>query len=228
MSNIFSFKRLWKAMKCEISLSWLQLALSYALISIGLIVFTKRPNEPDGIFLLMISLIVLYYMASHVLSNLDHKPRRIQFLTLPATNFEKFTARFILYCLIPAIMVIAVLQIAFWIEPNTASFLQNDSIPIMAILLIFLFTTTMAIVFLGGCVFNRYEGIKTIIALMAMAILVICFRNSINFYPLKALSIMPEEQLDLIITAYQITLCAITITIGYWAFKHKTINDKTI
>lgn len=192
MNDIFSFKRFAKVlradfqlMKCGI-LVYLCL-LIVAILMISLIISKISSNSFLQLYIYnVVSIVPIWILASLTFGNINDKGSRILYLTLPASNIEKFLSRLTVFVLIPAaIMLIFVflnydffkyyvftfgrVETADWMNYYTDSY-NSTTLYLKAA---FLITMSIApIMMLGSLLFNQYVFVK--IGTIYVALLLIC------------------------------------------------------
>ncbi len=102
-NNIFSLKRLCKLVKTDLSTAWIWYAIFvgiiviYNVITYSNLIHGHHYNQLSHLFVAWIALVI----AGQAFCDISGKGRRINYLTLPATNAEKLASRLLVYMIFP-------------------------------------------------------------------------------------------------------------------------------
>lgn len=104
-NNIFSLKRLCKLVKTDLSTAWIWYAIFVGIIVIyNVITYSNLIDGYQNSFLyesyICVACIALV-IAGQAFCDISGKGRRINYLTLPATNAEKLASRLLIYMIFP-------------------------------------------------------------------------------------------------------------------------------
>lgn len=170
MNNWFNIKRFWLVLRHELADSWVEIAIFVGILlvfSFGPSAFFRGGHDSMvaaagfGVTLITATAIVLYYwvLASRLFANIQKTERRIGYLTLPASNAEKFYARLLLYWLLPT-------AIFFFPYPNSG--IHTDSYVLYIILSLLIVEASLAVLF--GTIFRRFGVLLLILFEVALAL----------------------------------------------------------
>ena len=129
MNNWFNIKRFWLVLRHEFAEAWPELAIFAAVFMVIMcwpVVFFKGDAGQTqailgvaGYGVICIGIILYYWiLASRVFANIQRPERKIGYLTLPASNAEKFYSRLLLYWILP-------LAFGFIPYPHTGTAITN-------------------------------------------------------------------------------------------------------
>jgi hypothetical protein len=152
MNKWFNIKRFWLVLRHEFGDAWVEIAIFVGILlvfSIGPSAFFRGGHDAAGFGASLITgtAVVLYYwvLASRLFANIQKTERRIGYLTLPASNAEKFYARLLLYWLLPT-------AIFFFPYPNSG--MHTDIYVAHIILSLLIVEASLAVLF--GTIFRRF------------------------------------------------------------------------
>lgn len=175
MNKWFSIKRFWLVLRHEFANAWIELAVFVAIALASHFVIRMASNY-SGVnaravfYFVFASGYYIYYLvlASQLFANMQSTERRIGFMTLPASNAEKFYARLLLYWFLPTFALFPTGQI-----PATVT--GFITIAFMALLII---ESSLAVLF--GTIFRK-GGLP--ILLLIETVIVISVVIYTNAYP---------------------------------------------
>ena len=170
MNNWFNIKRFWLVLRHEFGDAWVEIAIFVGILlvfSIGPSAFFRGGHDSMvaaagfGVTLITGTAIVLYYwvLASRLFANIQKTERRIGYLTLPASNAEKFYARLLLYWLLPT-------AIFFFPYPNSG--IHTDIFVAHIILSLLIVEASLAVLF--GTIFRRFGFLALILVEAAIVV----------------------------------------------------------
>lgn len=175
MNNWFNIKRFWLVLRHEFANAWIELAVFVAIALVSHFVIKMAPYYTDVkaavLTVAFESGFLIFYLvlASRVFANMQSTERRIGFLSLPASNAEKFYARLLLY----------------WFLPTFAPFFPSGQIPAnvtgfitLAIVAVLIIESSLAVLF--GTIFRK-GGL--LILLLVETVIVISVVIYTNAYP---------------------------------------------
>ncbi|MBR5644664.1 MAG: hypothetical protein IKW77_10810 [Salinivirgaceae bacterium] len=179
MNNWFNIKRFWLVLRHEFANAWIELAIFTGIFSaityIPAFVFRGEVGKMQvilgmvGYGVVCCGILLFYWtLASRVFANIQRPERRIGYLTLPASNAEKFYARLLLYWLLPT-------AIGFMPSP------RGDTIDsAVGCIIVALLITESSLAVLFGTIFRK-GGL--LILLLIETVIVISVVIYTNAYP---------------------------------------------
>ena len=189
MNKWFNIKRFWLVLRHEFADTWHEIAIYAAIYIVSSLIPYAFKNNFNGmaavigvviVNIIRICLVVYYWAtASRLFANIQQPERRIGYLTLPASNAEKFYARLLLYWLLPT-------AIFFFPYPNSG--IHTDSYVLYIILSLLIVESSLAVLF--GTIFRRF-GLLILILVEVVAIVGIVAYIAANERNLDMAWIMP-------------------------------------
>lgn len=169
MNNWFNIKRFWLVLRHEFAGAWLELAIFAAVYLVVMLIPSVLFKGDTGKMQVVLGVvgygviclgILLFYwvLASRLFVNIQKTERRIGYLTLPASNAEKFYARLLLYWFLPT-------AILFFPYPNSG--IHTDSYVLYIILSLIIIESSLAVLF--GTIFRRFGVLLQILFEVVMA-----------------------------------------------------------
>lgn len=170
MNNWFNIKRFWLVLRHEFAGAWLELAI-FAAVYLAVMLIPSVLFKGDagkmqvvlgvvGYGVICLGILLFYWvLASRLFVNIQRPERKIGYLTLPASNAEKFYARLLLYWLLPT-------AIFFFPYPNSG--IHTDSYVLYIILSLIIIEASLAVLF--GTIFRRFGVLLLILLEVALAL----------------------------------------------------------
>lgn len=176
MNNWFNIKRFWLVLRHEFAEAWPELAIFAAVFMVIMcwpVVFFKGDAGQTQVILGVAGYgvicigVVLYYwiLASRVFANIQRPERKIGYLTLPASNAEKFYSRLLLYWILP-------LAFGFIPYPHTGTEITNAWMYFFIVLLLVV-QSSLAVLF--GTIFRKGGLLVLILAEVVLTVALVAY-----------------------------------------------------
>lgn len=176
MNNWFNIKRFWLVLRHEFAEAWPELAIFaavYLVVAFVPIVLFKGDAGQEQVILgpaaygVVCIGIILYYwiLASRVFANIQRPERKIGYLTLPASNAEKFYSRLLLYWILP-------LAFGFIPYPHTGTAI-TDAWIFFFIALLLVVQSSLAVLF--GTIFRKGGLLVLILAEVVLTVALVAY-----------------------------------------------------
>lgn len=179
MKEIFSFKRFAKVLRVDMQLMKRGILIYLCLLIVVTLMISLVISRIGMNMLILsiynvLSIVPMWICASLMFGNINDKGSRILYLTLPASNIEKFLSRLTIFVLIPAaiMFIFAIfnydyfkyyifnfdrIETADWMNYCTESY-NSTTLDLKAAFVIAM--SIVPIMMLGSLLFNRYVFIK--------------------------------------------------------------------
>lgn len=160
MNKWFNIKRFWLVLRHEFANAWIELAVFVTISLVFLFAPYKKINSGivESLVIMAAFGYMVYYLAfsARQFANMQSTERRIGFLTLPASNVEKFYSRLLLYWLLPTLFfILPVVLLPF--APQTKVYIGYLEPPVLifffAIWAVLIIESSLAVLF--GTIFRK-------------------------------------------------------------------------
>lgn len=176
MNNWFNIKRFWLVLRHEFAEAWPELAIFAAVYLVvafvPVVLFKGDAGQEQVIFstaaygVVCIGIILYYWiLASRVFANIQRPERKIGYLTLPASNAEKFYSRLLLYWILP-------LAFGFIPYPHTGTAI-TDAWIFFFIALLLVVQSSLAVLF--GTIFRKGGLLVLILAEVVLTVALVAY-----------------------------------------------------
>lgn len=186
-SQIFDISRFFKLTRTEMS-SGYKLTLIVAVVVFLFLLFLSTIMAMDGdtreFHEIWYSIILLgggFYFTSTIFDELNRKEQRLQYLTTPASLFEKFSLK-LLITTVGWIVGVTLLywvfaQVADWIAAHYFSSSFSDFEPFNEFyrMMIAIYISVQSLFLLGAATFNRFSFFKTLFSLNLLGFVLLLF-----------------------------------------------------
>lgn len=188
MNNWFNIKRFWLVLRHEFTSVWIEIAIFAAMFPLSYIIAQTNSLTGKALPLLFAAAFILYQWAlpARVFANMKSGTQCISYLTLPASNAEKFYARLLIYWLLPTLLFLLSCSPALTPEAYRNHVVYNTDLVISVGVI--LMQSNAAVLF--GTLFRRF-GLPLLLlfeALLLVSVIVISISarditDNLNFEP---------------------------------------------
>lgn len=153
MNNWFNIKRFWLVLRHEFASAWIELAIFAAALLLGYAMpYVNEKYEFIPLIFAVAFLIYAWALASRVFANMKSGTQCISYLTMPASNAEKFYARLLIYWLLPTLLFLLSCSPALTPEAYRSHVVYNTDLVISVGVI--LMQSNAAVLF--GTLFRRF------------------------------------------------------------------------
>ena len=238
MNNWFNIKRFWLVLRHEFASAWVEIAIFAAMIPLSYIIPYIKSIRGEALPLLFAVAYILYLwsLSARVFANMRSGTQYISFLTLPASNAEKFYARLLIYWLLPTLLVLLSCAPALTPEAYRSHVVYNTDLVIgMGVVLL---QSNAAVLF--GTLFRKF-GLPLLIlfeVVLVVAVIVISISardiaENINFAPAVSLIEYVGSEVDTdvsfgrlkqVVAAFVCVSAVVNIGLARIAFSRKCLR----
>jgi len=187
MSNWFNIRRFGLVLRHEFVNAWIELSVFTAITILTYLLQSPEicRTEIVSVLILMGWVIYMLVLNSRLFVNMQKPTKCLSFLTLPASNAEKFYARFVLYWVYPTLLL-GVLPTIF--VSDICWHVSNESANVALIVLSTIILIESVILILSGTIFRRFGFIITVLIELVLILVVVNYVikniNDINMMPI--------------------------------------------